>query len=67
MTRGSRIHDELGEHFRGCPRCRDVNPEEIRLLQPPALRRSVPAPTLEALCPAGRPIYQAYLRWLAES
>jgi hypothetical protein len=33
MTRGSRIHDELGEHFRICERCRDANPEKTRLQQ----------------------------------
>lgn len=67
MTRGSRIHDELGEHFRICSRCRDANPEKTRLQQPLSLRHNIPATTLAALCPAGCHIYQAYLRWLTET
>jgi hypothetical protein len=66
MTRGSRIHDEVRLHFGSCAQCRAVNPEEARIRQSEALRRTVPDATLAALCPAGRSIYWAYLRWLAE-
>lgn len=66
MTRGSRVHDEVGQHFRSCKQCRDINPEELRVRQPVTIRRTVPEATLAALCPVGRTIYQAYLRWLAE-
>ena len=61
VTRGSWIHDDLGDHLKGCAQCRAVNAETVR-----AARRSVDDATLAALCPSGRSIYQAYLSWLAE-
>jgi hypothetical protein len=66
MTRGSRIHDEVGQHFRSCAQCRNVNPEETRLRQALSLGLTIPKATIAALCPPGRAIYQEYLRWLAE-
>jgi hypothetical protein len=66
MTRGSRIHDDVRQHFENCTQCRNVNPEETRVRQAPPLRRTIPSVTLAAMCPAGQSIYQAYLRWLAE-
>lgn len=66
MTRGSKIHDEVGRHLDSCAQCRAVNPEEARLQRSIALRRTVSDATLAALCPAGRSVYQAYLRWLGE-
>jgi hypothetical protein len=66
MTRGSWIHDEVSLHFKGCTQCREADPETIRVLQPEALRRTVPDEVLAKLCPNGRSIYQSYLRWLAE-
>jgi hypothetical protein len=66
MTRGSSVHDDLSGHFEKCPKCCTVNPEEVRIAQPKALRHSVPATTLQAMCSKGREIYQAYLCWLAE-
>jgi hypothetical protein len=65
VTRGSKIHDALGEHLRGCARCRGASPEEARLRQPAAHRHDVPEATLATLCPVGLVVYQAYLRWLA--
>ncbi len=35
-------------------------------MQPVALRHAVPDEVLVKLCPDGRAIYRAYLRWLAE-
>jgi len=66
MSSGSWIHDEVSRHFKACTRCRDTKPEETRVRQPEALRRSVPEATLAGMCPTGRSIYEAYLRWLAE-
>lgn len=66
MTRGSWIQDDVRGHFTRCMQCKGVNPEAIRIQQIGALRHSVPAETLYALCPEGRSIYQSYLRWLAE-
>jgi hypothetical protein len=66
VTRGSWIHDDIVRHFRSCAQCRDVKPEEVRIQQLPALRLTVPATTLAAMCPDGRSIYRSYLRWLAE-
>lgn len=66
MTHGSEVHDALGRHLRGCAQCRGVDPERARLEQPRAPRHSVPEETMAALCSAGRSLYQAYLRWLAE-
>jgi hypothetical protein len=66
VTRGSKIHDEVSDHFRRCAQCSGANPEEIRIRQAPALRLTVPDAVIATLCPVGRPIYRAYLRWLAE-
>ncbi len=66
MTKGSWIHEALSRHFKNCAQCDSVRPEDTRIRQVPALRRTVPAAVLGALCPDGRQIYQQYLRWLAE-
>ena len=66
MTKGSWIHDDVARHFNACAKCREVNPEAIRVSQPEARRRTVPGEVLIALCSEGRAIYRAYLRWLAE-
>lgn len=66
MTKGSWIHDDTSRHLNSCSKCREVNPEATRVLQPKALRRTVPDELLAKLCPDGRAIYRSYLRWLAE-
>lgn len=66
MTKGSQIHDDTSLHFRSCVQCREVNPEAARCSQPEALRRTVPDEVLAKMCPNGRVIYRAYLRWLVE-
>lgn len=66
MTKGSYVHDDVSRHFKGCTQCRDVNPEAIRVAQPEAIRRTVPADVLAKLCPGGRAIYRSYLRWLGD-
>jgi hypothetical protein len=69
MTRGSWIHDDVSRHFDACAQCRTADPESKRIKhnKPDEVsERDVPAPTLAAMCPDGRSIYRAYLRWLAE-
>lgn len=72
MSQGSWIHDEVVRHFgsprltAGCTQCAAVQAEEIRIAQPPARRKTIPDEALTQMCPAGRAIYSAYLRWLAE-
>jgi len=66
VTRGSGVHDELGEHLELCVQCRLVNAEGVRIARPREQRHAVDAETLAALCPEGRSIYRAYLSWLAE-
>ena len=66
MTKGSSIHDDVSRHFGNCPQCKAVQPENVRVAQPEALRRSVPDAVLTAMCPGSRVIYRSYLRWLAE-
>jgi hypothetical protein len=66
MTRGSQIHDEVGDHFKRCTQCRAVDPERLRVQQSKAIRLTVPEATLAAMCLSGRHVYTAYLRWLAE-
>jgi hypothetical protein len=66
VSRGSWIHDDVARHFGSCPQCKGVNPEEVRVRQPQAIRRTVPDAVLAAMCPDGRSIYRSYLRWLAE-
>lgn len=66
MTRGSGVHDDVSRHFGVCSQCASVQPESVRVAQPEALRRTVPDDVLVKLCLAGRSIYRAYLRWLAE-
>ena len=66
MTTGSWIAEDVGRHFRSCAQCREVKPEEARVAQPKALRRTVPDEMLAKMCSDGRSIYRSYLRWLAE-
>lgn len=69
MTRGSWIHDDVGRHLGDCARCRRADPERHRVKHKApgqVSERDVPAETLAAMCPDGRSIYRAYLRWLAE-
>ena len=72
MSRGSWIHDEVVWHFgtlrlaASCTQCAGVGAEQIRTAQPPKLRKTIPEETFAKMCLAGRGIYGAYLRWLAE-
>lgn len=66
MTQGSGIQEDVSRHFGSCALCKATRPEEVRVAQPGGLRRTVPESVLAAMCPAGRAIYRAYLRWLAE-
>lgn len=66
MSRGSGIHDKLSEHFARCGQCRCVDPENVRVRQPAAIRRTVPDAVLSGMCAPGRSIYSSWLRWLAE-
>ena len=63
MTKDSWIAEDVGRHFRSCAQCQ---PEEARVAQPEALRRTVPDEMLAKMCLYGRSIYRSYLRWLAE-
>lgn len=66
MTKGSWIHDDLVRHLKACAQCRAVQPEDVRVAQPKARRRTVPDGVLAKMCSDGRSIYRSYLRWLAE-
>lgn len=72
MTKGSWICDDVSRHFgsslikASCSRCSTVDPETVRTAQPEPLRRTIPDKVLAKMCPDGRRIYRAYLRWLAE-
>ncbi len=72
MSQGAWIHDEVVRHFgslrltASCGQCSAVRAEEIRIAQPVARRKTIPDDVLVKMCPAGRSIYSAYLRWLAE-
>ena len=69
MTKGSWIHDDVSRHLDACAQCRGADPEGRRRkhAQPGLVsERDVPAEALAAMCPDGRAIYRAYLRWLAE-
>ena len=69
MTRGSWIHDDISRHLAACARCRAADPEGHRARRDePGLvsDRDVPAEIFAAMCPDGRAIYLAYLRWIAE-
>lgn len=69
MSKGSWIHDEVSRHFGVCVPCRETDAENKRRKhdKPGQVTESdVPAEVFAALCPDGRAIYRAYLRWLAE-
>lgn len=66
MTAGSWIHGDVSRHFGACVQCQSTDVEKVRVAQPQALRRTVPAAILAQMCPDGRAIYRSYLRWLAE-
>ena len=66
MTKGSWIHDDVSRHFGSCVQRFAVNPENVRVAQPEALRLTIPDEVLARMCPYGRAIYRSYLRWLAE-
>jgi len=54
MSRGSAIHDAIGDHFRSCAHCRAVDPEEVRIRQAAQLRLTVPEATLKGAVPSWR-------------
>jgi hypothetical protein len=69
VTKGSWIHDDVSRHFGRCAQCRSADPENKRVKhgQPGRVsERDVPAEAMAAMCPDGRSIYRAYLRWLSE-
>jgi len=66
MTTGAWIHDAVSRHVGACVQCQSTDAENVRVAQPERLRRTVPAEVLAKMCPDGRAIYRAYLRWLAE-
>ena len=67
MTKGAWMAEDVGRHLRSCAQCCEVKPEEVRISQPEAWRQTVPDAVLAAMCPDGRTIFRAYLRWLAEA
>lgn len=69
MTAGSWIHDSLSRHLASCSQCRSVDPESKRKkhdVPGHVSERDVPIAVLAQMCPDGRSIYRAYLRWLGE-
>lgn len=69
MSKGSWIHDDVSRHFGSCTQCRATDAENKRRKhdKPGQVTESdVPAEVFAAMCPDGRAIYRAYLRWLAE-
>lgn len=69
MTKGSWIHDDVSRHFKACTQCHETDVENKRRKHDHpghVSERDVPEESLAAMCPDGRAIYRAYLRWLAE-
>lgn len=69
MTKGSWIQEDVSRHFGSCARCRETDVENKRRKHDKpgqTSARDVPSEVFATMCPDGRAIYRAYLRWLAE-